>query len=38
MRDDLQSLETQQEVLKHELTALEDMRQGSLGERYRKCD
>ena len=30
MRDDLQSLETQREVLKRELAELEDMRQGSL--------
>jgi len=37
MRDDLQELETQREVLKRELADLEDMRQGSLVERYRKC-
>ena len=37
MRDDLQALETQREVLKRELAELEDMRQGSLVERYRKC-
>lgn len=34
---DLQSLENQREVLKRELAELEDMRQGSLVERYRKC-
>jgi hypothetical protein len=34
---DLQSLEHQREVLTRELAELEDMRQGSLVERYRKC-
>ena len=34
---DLQALENQRDVLKRELAELEDMRQGSLVERYRKC-
>lgn len=37
MHDDLKALKTQRDVLRRELAELEDMRQGSLVERYRKC-
>ncbi len=37
MHDDLKALKTQRDVLRRKLADLEDMRPGSLVERYRKC-